>query len=143
MDLLEQERTRCCRLLQGSIVTGLGGNLIGVFALPFLLWLGYGLWLWRPISQKRGWIYTTVEAMSPNKKRVIAPLMLVGGVVPMMLGFGYVYSEKMLSKPMPQYALGMAILALCGMAFIHMQVLASAMMISIVVTPSGAPSSEE
>lgn len=108
-----------------------------------IVWFAYAIWLGKSIWGKGAKGFARINSMPANKRKLLAPICMIGGGAVLLLTFYLVWNAKLLSKPMPEYAYGIIAIILGGLVFIHLQTYAAAMIASIVVTTPSSPSSEQ
>ncbi len=104
----------------------------------FVLWLAYGVWQWKRSSS---WLLR-MQAISRNRKPFLAMAYLFGGASILLASLYGVYAMGGFPK---QGIAGWAwpICAAAGLVFVHAQVTAGAMLVSMAVTPQGVQPSEQ
>lgn len=104
----------------------------------FVLWLAYGVWQWKRSS---AWL-SRMETIPRGKKPLLGMAYLFGGAAVLLAGLYGVYQLGGFPKQ------GIApwawpICALCGLGFVHAQVTAGALLVSMAVTSQGVHPSEQ
>lgn len=102
----------------------------------FAIWLAYGLFQW----QRSGKIRDALSQVCRKRKMLWGPLLLLAGVAVMAGCLVLVQSAGGITpKGMAPWAF--AFLTVGGLAFLHLQVMGAAMMVSLAVTGECAASS--
>jgi hypothetical protein len=96
----------------------------------FVLWIGYGVWLSRRTVSAR----QKLCHMCAVRRKVYGPLLFIVGAALLMIGLGTVLSNNGLTPTgMPAWA--WLTVSLSGLAFVHAQVMATAIILSLVDSP--------
>lgn len=104
----------------------------------FLLWLAYGVWQWKRSST---WLHR-MQAIPRTKKPLLGMAYLFGGAGILLAGLYGVY----LMGGFPKQGIATwawPICALCGLVFVHCQVTAGALLVSMAVTSHELHPSEQ
>lgn len=94
----------------------------------FVLWMGYGLWLRRRSERLKGWMH----ASSRRTRTLLGSVGLLAGLAVLALGLYWVFQAGGLGEDgLKPWA--WLVVALVGAAFVHLQVIGAAAMVSLVV----------
>lgn len=104
----------------------------------FVLWLGYGVWQWK---RSAGWL-TRMQAIPRSKKPLLGMAYLIGGAAFLLAGLYGVFALGGFPKQ-GIAAWAWPICAVCGLGFVHAQVTAGALLVSMAVTSEGVRPSEQ
>ena len=104
----------------------------------FVLWLAYGVWQWRRSAS----LLAHVNAVPRHRKPVLGLSYLVGGAIVLLAGLYGVYAMGGFPKQ-GVAAWAWPICALCVLVFVHSQVTAGALLVSMAVTPGSDKTSEQ
>lgn len=110
-----------------------------IFALVFVVWVAYGVWL----SVHHRKVFRSALSWPEGRRKALAPLLMVLGAGAFLAVLMGTYQFKMLTGPPLTAFVGMLMVTLAGGVFVHLQAMAAVLITSIVVTSRPAITSEQ